>query len=571
MPRFRSLVALSAAAVVLFVPAAGAQRAPATFVRHQPTAAQFLKPGLPMELVSARKVDRIAWMAYEEGRRNVFTAAAPLYRPVRVTSFLKDDGVDLTGVKISDDGSTIVFVRGHALNNQGWVANPAGDPAGGDRAIWAARVATPGVSWRLAEGSAPEVSPDGRFVLYMKDGQIYRARVGPGPATTAIDRGEKPFITAWGRNSGPRWSPDGTRIAFSSDRGDHSFIAVYSTITRLVTYVAPSVDRDTSPTWSPDGKRIAFLRRPGLPFGLQSTPGRASGLPDPPAGRGNAGGAAVAAPGGGRAGAPAGRQGGAAANPNAPVAAPAQTGAGRGGRGAATEPQIPADAPLAQQPGLYRATLPGGNTLAIMIADVTTDAANDDDATQVWQPAPGDAAITNINAIQWIGDKFVFTQPAQDDEEGNRHYAMDVSGASAPVRLNTTKGIVEDATAAAYSKDGKTFYYRGHRSPPHLGRADIRRDAGASHDGRRYRERAGAARVRQTPRGPQCRCEASAGRGALADLWGLAGLGAKGDLSEAHCRLSDVVDGRADQRHAQGPRRPGVQQPAVSAAGHQAR
>jgi hypothetical protein len=137
--------------------------------------AQYLKPGLPIELVSARRTDRIAWIAYEEGKRNVFTATSPAFRPVRVTSFLKDDGIDLTNLRMSDDGSVVVFVRGSAPNADGWVANPAGDPNGSERAIWAARVAAPGSAWRLAEGTSPEVSPDGRFVVYVKDGQIYRA------------------------------------------------------------------------------------------------------------------------------------------------------------------------------------------------------------------------------------------------------------------------------------------------------------------------------------------------------------------------------------------------------------
>ena len=140
--------------------------------------ASILKPGLPLELVSAKKADRIAWISYEEGKRNVFTAAAPTFAVVRATSFLKDDGVDLTGLQISDDGSTLVFVRGHAMNNVGWVANPGGDPNGTERAIWAVKVATPGAAKRLAEGSSPEVAPDGSSVVYMKDGQIYRARIG---------------------------------------------------------------------------------------------------------------------------------------------------------------------------------------------------------------------------------------------------------------------------------------------------------------------------------------------------------------------------------------------------------
>ena len=97
-------------------------------------------------------------------------------------------------------------------------------------------------------------------------------------------RGEEPLIKAWGTNNGPRWSPDGSKIAFVSNRVDHSFIGVYDVAARTVKFLSASVDRDTSPAWSPDSKRIAFIRRPGLPFGQQAQQGTGSlGLPNGPA------------------------------------------------------------------------------------------------------------------------------------------------------------------------------------------------------------------------------------------------------------------------------------------------
>jgi dipeptidyl-peptidase-4 len=114
-----------------------------------PTIAQFLSPASPIEVVAARKVDRVAWIAYEQGRRNVYTTAAPAFAPVRLTKYFKDDGIDLTEVRISADGSTVVFVRGSAANRVGWHANPSGDPSGAEAAIWATRTATPGISWRV--------------------------------------------------------------------------------------------------------------------------------------------------------------------------------------------------------------------------------------------------------------------------------------------------------------------------------------------------------------------------------------------------------------------------------------
>jgi len=164
--------------------------------QKKPTIEQFLSPAYPFDLVSARKVDRIAWLAYDQGKRNVYTAAAPAFRPVRVTSFLQDNGTDISDLSISDDGSVVVFVRGTAPNRQGWVANPTGNPEGGERAIWAARTANPGTAWRLAEGASPQPSPDGRSVLYVKDGQIYRVRVTQMPPASKMDAGEQPFIKA---------------------------------------------------------------------------------------------------------------------------------------------------------------------------------------------------------------------------------------------------------------------------------------------------------------------------------------------------------------------------------------
>src|SRR5687768_17669471 len=43
----------------------------------------------------------------------------------------KDDAIDLTNVSISDDGQTVIFIRGHGANRAGWIASPDHDPEGG--------------------------------------------------------------------------------------------------------------------------------------------------------------------------------------------------------------------------------------------------------------------------------------------------------------------------------------------------------------------------------------------------------------------------------------------------------
>jgi dipeptidyl aminopeptidase/acylaminoacyl peptidase len=407
--------------------------APQLVAQAKPTIEQFLNPASPLDLASAKKTDRVAWVAYDRGMRNVYTAAAPDFKPLRLTRFLDDDGVDVTGVRLSDDGSVAVFVRGSAANRVGWIANPSHDPAGGERAIWAARTSG-GAAWRVAVGAAPELSPDGRWVLYVRDGQIYRARVAQGTPPTAMDTGAVPFIKEWGNNGSPRWSPDGSKILFVSGRDNHALIGVYDVKTHKVDYVSPSVDCDGSPTWSPDGKRIAFTRRPGTPFGLQAQTGQGGiGNPPGPATAGGRGG------GGGCGGFAGGRGGGGGGG-----------GGGRGGRGGGRGETMD---PLLRSPGLYSATFTGGYTLSFMVADVATL-----EAREFWHNQPRDSVFNNAN-IRWAGDNVIFSAQVPNDEF-DRWFSVSIAGsAPQPVKLTTTDGLIEDATSVALSADGRTLYY----------------------------------------------------------------------------------------------------------------
>jgi dipeptidyl aminopeptidase/acylaminoacyl peptidase len=360
--------------------------------------------------------------------RNVYTAAAPSFTPVRLTSWLKDDGNDVSDVAVSDDGSIIVFVRGSDPNRAGWIANPMHDPNGADRAIWAVK-ATGGAPWRVTPGGSPELSPDGKRVLYVNNGQIYSARVMQNAPSDSMQRGEKPFIKEWGRQSSPRWSPDGSKIAFVTDRENHSFIAVYDVRSRAVNYVSPSVDCDGAPVWSPDSKKIAFLRKPGIPFGMQAQQGT-GGIGNPP-------GPAV------------GRGGG-------PVAGCGFGGFGGGGRGAQ-----PDSMRGRRSPGFFSTTFPGGYMLSIMAADVAkcTPLADGCSARELWHTAPGDSVFAGINRLLWANGNVVFPLSAPNDEF-ERYYSISVSNPqSQPVMLTTTNGLIEDVTSASLSRDGKTLFY----------------------------------------------------------------------------------------------------------------
>jgi len=224
------------------------------------TIEQALSAPFTSELTAAPAKGRLAWQANIDGRRNLWVAEpAPDgkgYVSRQVTHYTEDDGQELNDLQWTPDASSVIYVRGDSVQGESHpVPNPALFPKGAQQQMWIVS-ADGGEPRLLAEGRTPQVSPGGKMLAYVLKGQLWAIRLDQPDAKP------QQLLQTRGSAQNLRWSPDGTHLAFVSDRDDHSFIAVYSVVNGTVTFLDPSTDLDTNPTWSPDSTRIAFLRIP---------------------------------------------------------------------------------------------------------------------------------------------------------------------------------------------------------------------------------------------------------------------------------------------------------------------
>jgi dipeptidyl aminopeptidase/acylaminoacyl peptidase len=126
---------------------------------------------------------------------------------------------------------------------------------------------TPEDITRIRFVSDPQISPDGRKIAFVvttlsKEKDQYLSNIWIVDTSGGEPR---QFTTGPKRDTTPRWSPDGTRIVFISERENKKKAQLYvmpadggepSRLTDLDNGVS-------NPVWSPDGTRIAFVSKVG--------------------------------------------------------------------------------------------------------------------------------------------------------------------------------------------------------------------------------------------------------------------------------------------------------------------
>ena len=123
----------------------------------------------------------------------------------------------------------------------------------------------------LKRAGSPEISPDGRWVAYTVretnwDDNAYETEIWLADAATGAAR---QLTNAKKSSQSPAWSPDGSKLAFVSDRTDKRQIYLISPRGGEAEALTSVEDGIGSFAWSPDGRTIAYTATEAKPAAIK--------------------------------------------------------------------------------------------------------------------------------------------------------------------------------------------------------------------------------------------------------------------------------------------------------------
>jgi TolB protein len=250
--------------------------------------AMFLTIGCQLSDKQKLETYTIAYSSNESNGREVFFADDEGKKRIKVTSFTGNDGYPA----VSPDGERMAFYGKydnrktwsiHTVNTDGtnmqrlthstnvWDSAPAWSPDG-KKIVFAREYADSFDEWQEevwlmnADGSEQRQikSLEGRAPYFLQDGRIiFHSKTGPSQICIAdIDGNNVIKLTDNNANDwSPKVSPDGTQVAFISNRDKNQEIytmKIDGSNQKRITY---SEDTDWGPAWSLDGEKLFFNAR----------------------------------------------------------------------------------------------------------------------------------------------------------------------------------------------------------------------------------------------------------------------------------------------------------------------
>jgi Tol biopolymer transport system component/C-terminal processing protease CtpA/Prc len=189
----------------------------------------------------------LIFMSDRSGSENLWTVTARGDAPTPLTEFTHGR---VLWPSLSADASLLVFERDFGI----WTLVPGGEPAPLTIRLEGAIAESAFRRVSLNSGfSDLTLSPDGKKVAFTARGEVFAAGLEEGGTAARVTR------TPAGESS-LTWAPDSRRLAYVSLRDGTPSIHLYDFATGDERVLTDTPDADVTPRFSPDGSKLAYAR-----------------------------------------------------------------------------------------------------------------------------------------------------------------------------------------------------------------------------------------------------------------------------------------------------------------------